>query len=267
MSIRKLIELILINSPKNIHGIVEKYFGLFLLDGKECDIIYDSKGKCFKLHNLMTDEIGLLINDKPSNECKSFDTQNLLEINQPIIFFTRNELFTVITTLYSKQKKYDFITWLQQGKKFSIIRNSHENRNYILTDANVIQITLSDKLYEYNFPNIDENNIGPYTVYYDKSQNLIINEDKKHVAILLSIGWGAPKWATKSRENLFDIANIVNILPYTKIHEKKLIDYKKNSILRYLHLYWIPIDIPFIVYYLPDRGESYKLINTFEFTV
>ncbi len=296
MSVRALIDALLVQSPINIRHIVEQYFGLLYLDKIECDVIYDSYCKCHKLRDLNTGKIGLLDTNKSSldfrtqqyvlnptmyeckmYECKFYEIEVIAENDYPIKFLTRSRLLAHVEFLKKNTKSYDFITWLNPGEKFSIIFNTRTKTKQILTAAEAICIFPGDELYKYFPSNLDSNYRVPKNnvedgndvnfVYYDKTKNIILGKDKKCFAILLSMGWEAPKWATNSLDNLFDVAKVLEILPEDKLPRRKLHYYETGNPMKNLCVRWVPVGKQFILYYSSDRGENFKLVEDFDFTV
>lgn len=278
MSVENLIDTLLAKVPTNIRDIVVQYVGLFYLGDKECDIVYNFESKCHKLRDLNTNEIGVLdcgpgglyttfcehLLDYLSYEHKSYEIPNIASNDLPIEFFSRNDIISYIKLLWKFDENFECITWLNPGEKFSIIYDKKLKVKHILTAKTAIRFSPGNELYKYYPLGFHANDT--HVVYFDKLKNAILNKDKTHLAILLSMGFDAPKWALKSNANLFNVTKVLQILPEDKLSKKKLRHYEFGSPVKNLHVHWVPVGVDFVIYHTFDKGENIKFVSDFEFT-
>ena len=164
----------------------------------------------------------------------------------------------------------DYITWLNPKERFNLIYDTpisycriitaHE-KMYISPSMEVYKIICNDRSGIYPYDTFNKSKV----VFYDKLNDIVLNEEKTHFAVLLSTGWNAAKWATNSRANLFDTAKILQILPHKKIIVSQLRHYYQSGVMKNLCIEWIPVNTDFVIYHTFFKGETYELVKEFKF--
>jgi hypothetical protein len=101
--------------------------------------------------------------------------------------------------------------------------------------------------------------------YYDRTNNVILNRELTHVAVLLSQGWYAPRYSVNDTKKLFDVAKIMQILPNNKLPNVNTFQHAIDSVDSHLFIHWVPVHAQFIVYYIVNNGEYVKLEASFRY--
>lgn len=278
MGIDTLISNILYKSPTGIHDIVKSYYGAFYLDNIECELRYDLESGKYKLLDINTDNVGVIVDTIITKYWTNYaETAKDCTIFGLIEFKSYNGMLDHIKLFRKISGSYKFITWMKSGEKFDIVYDNHIKRHHIIRLDTPFCIEPSNELYTISPVNSLMNSTvdlrhtssyegshnGLYRVFYDRENGVILNKDKTHVAILLSMGWDAP--IHEDKKSIFDVSKILQILPNTKLTSSQLSLYPTNSIVRYLCVHWVPVNKKFIIYYNSDKGENYKLEDDFRY--
>jgi hypothetical protein len=272
-TISNLVQQIVPYSVDQIHNNILQYYGLLILNGAECEIIYDFEQHIYKLHNITTDEIAVVLyNTRPNHDTgniyrNDFNRDlNILFNTEMIIRHIRREPIQNIELLRILNYGGDIaVRWIKRGRIFDINYDYTLFRDILLLSNDNIFITPSQELYHIIPAACKEDK-----VIYDKNNNVILNKALTHVAIVLSSGWNAPRWSIDSnnyidKSKLFDVAKVLQILPNNKLNNKQRRMYLDNSPITYLCLKWIPVKSRFIIYYTSSEGEHCKLESDFRF--
>ncbi len=219
MSILKFVDTLVCNPDTS--ETIYKYADIFKCRGYRLGIIYDEKEQTNKVYNYSTDMIAIILGelqDTETNDFNRFDPELVMKL---LSFYS----YRYVRTTYNTR-----ILWVPQCEIFSNREQTTECIN-LLTNASRLYIIPSTSVYP-----ISGHNIRRTVAYYDSVNEVVLNINKTHIALLLS--------TVDTRTNGLDVSTVFNLEKIMKLLTKdtSAIDTSNERV------EWVPVKTSFVVF-------------------
>lgn len=190
----------------------------------------------YKIQNVVTGKIAIPI---------SINTYDI--IMHPHCSINYERVLKMIYNEHFYYEKYYFesgmsfyLQWVSEGSRIYIDYDFEKKCQYIISFEEQSSTLFRNKGRCYEYP------IGFTQYYFSEEQKIILNKEKKKVAILITKSTDK-KWASISYEKMTNSSIIKDILPNTTFTKHQLHMYEMYTELMYLRVIWVDLDREFYV--------------------